>query len=268
MGLAVAKLCAKHGMKVAIADRNDHTLSLAKKSLSGSDVETYNMDVSELSQMQSLREKVQQRFGGVDFLMLNAGMAERGKSWEDHGYFQRVMATNLFGVINGINVFLPAVQQRASEKRPTSIVITGSKQGITNPPGNAAYNASKAAVVSLAQQLSYDLRDATTTVHLLVPGWAFTGLSGNEPGKEAEKPAGAWWPEQVADYMHQKMGEEDKSGKGKFYIICPDNDVTWDKDRRRMMWTMGDIVYERQPLSRWREEYKEEAEKGMADMKL
>jgi short-subunit dehydrogenase len=55
-------------------------------------------------------------------------------------------------------------------------VITGSKQGITNPPGNAAYNASKAAVRTLAEHLSHDLKDTKTSVHLLVPGWTFTGL--------------------------------------------------------------------------------------------
>src|ERR1700760_3985247 len=58
----------------------------------------------------------------------------------------------------------------------SAIVITGSKQGITNPPGNAAYNASKAAVKTLAEHLSYDLKDTKTSVHLLVPGWTFTGL--------------------------------------------------------------------------------------------
>ena len=81
---------------------------------------------------------------------------------------------------------------------PCSILITGSKQGITNPPGNPAYNASKAAVKTLAEHLSFDLSKSspTTSVHLLVPGWTFTGLSGNNPfAKEKErkeKPEGAW----------------------------------------------------------------------------
>jgi NAD(P)-dependent dehydrogenase (short-subunit alcohol dehydrogenase family) len=78
-------------------------------------------------------------------------------------------------VINGINAFLPVVK-KAAESKPTSIVITGSKQGITNPPGNPAYNASKAAVKSLAEQLSWDLKGSNSSVHLLVPGWTFTGL--------------------------------------------------------------------------------------------
>ena len=79
----------------------------------------------------------------------------------------------------------------------STIVITGSKQGITNPPGNPAYNASKAALNSVAEQLSYDLRQTTTKVHLLVPGWTFTGLGGGSSTSQKPKPAAAWTPEQV-----------------------------------------------------------------------
>lgn len=73
-----------------------------------------------------------------------------------------------------------------------------------------------------------------------------------------EKPAGAWRPEQVAKYLEEKM-EEDV-----FYIICPDNDVTAEVDKKRILWNAGDIANERQPLSRWREEYRTEVEKWMA----
>lgn len=54
----------------------------------------------------------------------------------------------------------------------------------------------------------------------------------------------------------------------KFYVICPDNDVDWETDRKRMTWTMGDIVYERKPQSRWLEEFKEEAAETLGSMKL
>ena len=167
------------------------------------------------------------------------------------------MDTNLFGVINGISTFLPSLR---TQSQPTSIIISGSKQGITNPPGNPAYNASKAAVKSIAEHLSYDLRATPTSVHLLVPGWTFTGLTGG--GKTKEKPEGAWDPEQVADYLQQKMAED------VFYVICPDNDVTVEKDRKRMLWSVGDIVNVRPPLSRWREVYKDDAEEWMAKQKV
>jgi len=261
IGLAVAQLCVKHGMKVAVADYNTEYLSKAKTTLdekSTGNVETYQIDVSKISDWGELKAKVTSKFGSPDLLMLNAGIGLKG-TWGDSEYFSKILETNLFGVINGLNTFVPDI---SSSGKPSAIVITGSKQGITNPPGNPAYNASKSAVKALAEHLSFDLRHTQTSVHLLIPGWTFTGLSGNAPGSTKEKPAGAWWPSQVAEYLEKKMGE------GKFYVMCPDNDVTEDLDKRRMLWGVGDIVYERQPISRWREDTKDEATEGIKNMKL
>lgn len=154
--------------------------------------------------------------GQINLLALNAGIGP-SSSWDDAASFRKIMDVNLFGVINGISTFLPAVRATT----PAAIIITGSKQGITNPPGNPAYNASKSAVKSIAEHLSYDLRDdKNVSVHLLVPGWTFTGLSGNRPGAGKEKPQGAWWPDQVVDFLEEKMKE------GQFWVLCPDDQVT------------------------------------------
>jgi len=258
VGLATAKMCAMHSMRLAIVDVNTSALSAAKDLLSKSaEVETYQVDVSQLSQWQSLRKQIETRFGGLDFLMLNAGIGPKG-SWEDTDYFHKVMDTNLFGVINGLGQVLDLVTK--DDGGPSAVVITGSKQGITNPPGNAAYNASKAAIKTLAEHLSYDLRSSKTSVHLLVPGWTFTGLTGG--GAAKAKPDGAWAPEQVAELLGKKMEQ------GKFYIICPDNDVSEDMDKRRMLYGAGDIVYERPALSRWREDTKDKAAEEIKSMKL
>lgn len=201
IGLAVAQHCLAASMKVTIVDNNQTTLHLAQQSLKGN-VQCVKADVSDVTAWKELREKV----GDVDFLMLNAGRMVRG-SWGEDEYFRQVgefkirihssrlvhcyrlvvhlltpaaqvLDTNLYGVINGLNAYVPSFQKRGAGEgdRPSAIVVTGSKQGITNPPGNAAYNASKAAVKALAEHLSFDLRDTTTSVHLLVPGWTFTGL--------------------------------------------------------------------------------------------
>jgi len=203
--------------------------------------------------------------GKISLLALNAGVGPKG-SWEDSSYFQKIMDVNLFGVIHGLNVLLPLVTHHSTASHPSSVIITGSKQGITNPPGNAAYNASKSAVKTLAEHLSFDLSKSspTTSVHLLVPGWTFTGLSGNDPSKkgEREKPKGAWWPEQVVDYLEAKMEE------GKFYVICPDNDVSEEMDKKRMLWDREDLVRGRPPLTRWRENYMIEAEEWMKNTQL
>jgi hypothetical protein len=62
--------------------------------------------------------------------------------------------------------------------------------------------------------------------------------------------------------MYKKMSD------GKFYIICPDNDVSEETDKKRMLWTVGDIVNDRPPLTRWRKEYTKEAEDWMAEQKI
>ena len=66
-----------------------------------------------------------------------------------------------------------------------------------------------------------------------------------------EKPAGAWAPEQVVDFMMDAMGE------GDFYILCPDNDVTREVDAKRIRWAAEDIVQNRPPLSRWHPDFKQ-----------
>lgn len=178
------------------------------------------------------------------------------------------MDVNLFGVINGLSTLLPLVTNSSSSSSPASVVITGSKQGITNPPGNPAYNASKAAVKTLAEHLSFDLSTSSpsTSVHLLIPGWTFTGLSGNNPfakeGERKEKPPGAWTGEQVVEYLEQKMGE------GKFWIVCPDNDVNEEMDKKRMLWDRLDLVEGRLPLSRWRDGSKKEAQERIEKLQV
>jgi len=260
VGLAVAKLCASHGMNLHLVDNNSSALTEAKNGINTKGtLETHTLDVASLDDWSSLKSALDKSNTKLDFLHLNAGIGAKG-DWTDSSYFHKIFDVNFFGVINGINTFVPHFQDNSSDAK--AIVVTGSKQGITNPPGNPAYNASKSALKSITEHLSFDLAKSSpsTSVHLLVPGWTFTGLTGG--GSTKTKPDGAWSAEQVADFLYKKMGE------GKFYVMCPDNDVDWETDRKRMMWTMGDVVYERQPQSRWRDEFKEEAAETMDGMTL
>lgn len=245
---------SSHKMNLVLVDTNKAKLDEAEASLkqsSSGTVKVHEMDVSSISDWSSLADQLKQSSTSVDFLHLNAGIGLKS-DWTDNSYFHKIFDTNFFGVVNGINVFYP--QFSKSDGGRKAIVITGSKQGITNPPGNPAYNASKAALKSLTEHLAYDLSKAapSTSVHLLVPGWTFTGLTGG--GKTTTKPDGAWSPDQVADYMYQKIND------GKAYIICPDNDVDEVKDKKRMLWTAGDIIYDRQPMSRWRSDVADQVE--------
>jgi short-subunit dehydrogenase len=131
------------------------------------------------------------------------------------------------------------------------VVNTGSKQGITSPPGNAAYNLSKAALRNYTESLAHALRGAAPGVvsaHLLIPGFTFTGMTG-AAGNAAEKPAAAWTSEQVIDFMLESLA------RGDFYILCPDHAVDRQLDERRMQWSIDDIIKNRPALSRWHPNY-------------
>jgi NAD(P)-dependent dehydrogenase (short-subunit alcohol dehydrogenase family) len=204
-------------------------------------------DVSRLDSVQALKEAVYGKFGEVAVLMNNAGTAPGGGPWDHIERWRRVLEVNLWGVIHGVQTFSPAM---LAQKTPCAIVNTGSKQGITCPPGDTAYNVSKAGVKVLTEALAHSLRNeegARISAHLLIPGSTFTAMTARG---RSDKPAGAWTPDQVIDMLVDGMS------RGDFYILCPDNEVTREVDNRRILWAAQDITQNRPPLSRWHADYK------------
>lgn len=121
-------------MRLALIDNNASNLSRAKSALSSSStssspspkLETYQVDVSQISQWRSLRTQIEKDFGTVDFLMLNAGIGLKWEGqWEDEKYWETTLATNLGGMTNGLAAFY-GMLKGGGEK---AIVMTGSKQG-------------------------------------------------------------------------------------------------------------------------------------------
>jgi NAD(P)-dependent dehydrogenase (short-subunit alcohol dehydrogenase family) len=143
----------------------------------------------------------------------------------------------------------------AAQGTPGAIINTGSKQGITTPPGDTAYNVSKAGVKALTEALAHTLRNIAAcqvTAHLLIPGHVWTGITGRPADAPAsDKPKGAWTAEQTVDFMLERLGE------GDFYILCPDNDVPHALDARRIQWAADDIIQNRPALSRWHPDFKD-----------
>jgi len=177
--------------------------------------------------------------------MNNAGVGPDSSIFSAEADWNQLLGVNLFGVINGTRVFGPNM---IAHGEPAMIINTGSKQGITTPPGNPAYNVSKAGVKVFTEALEHELRNTEgckVSAHLLIPGFVFTGLTRGH----TEKPAGAWTPEQTVAFMIESLE------RGDFYILCPDNDVARPLDERRMAWAMGDIIENRPPLSRWHKDY-------------
>jgi NAD(P)-dependent dehydrogenase (short-subunit alcohol dehydrogenase family) len=259
IGLAAARRFAALGLPVAIADLPGARLESAERSIreAGGRVLAVPTDVSRPDDVARLRDSVLGELGRVGVLMLNAGIGlNPGGAWKNLDRWQTLMSVNFWGVIHGAHAFVPEMVAAA---RPGLVIVTGSKQGITTPPGNAAYNVSKAALKSFAEALQHELRNTDgcrVSAHLLIPGFTFTGMSGR-----SEKPAAAWTPEQVVTFMLESLA------RGDFYILCPDNDVTRPVDERRMRWAIGDIVENRPALSRWHPDWKTAFEAFMAESK-
>lgn len=260
IGLAAATKYASLGMKVVLADLPGPKLdaaavTVAAASDSGS-VLAVPTNVSLASDLEHLRTQAYDRFGAVHVLMNNAGIGlNPGSAFKAPEEWRRLLDTNLWGIINGVQAFVPAMI--AAGQRGL-VVNTGSKQGITTPPGNLAYNVSKAAVKAYTEGLAHELRNTpgcAITAHLLIPGFTFTGMT----ARSAEKPAGAWTGEQVIDFLIASVG------RGDFYVLCPDNDVSRPVDERRILWAAGDIVENRPALSRWHKDYAAAFEAFMKD---
>lgn len=247
IGLAAARKLLRLGMRVAIADLPGERLAAAERELGGEGVVmAVPTDVSDPASIKALERNVLDTLGPIDLLMNNAGIQPGSDIFGPAENWARIIATNLMGVIHGTQIIVPGMLARG---RPALVVNTGSKQGITTPPGDPAYNVAKAGVKAFTEALEHHLRNvpgAKVHARLFIPGFVFTPLT---KGDRTEKPAGAWTPEETVDYLIERLEQ------GDFYILCPDNDVPRRLDERRILWAAGDIVENRPPLSRWHPDY-------------
>jgi NAD(P)-dependent dehydrogenase (short-subunit alcohol dehydrogenase family) len=209
IGLAAAKRFAALGMKLVLADLRQEALDHAAAELNGATIVTVPTDVSKMEDVQHLKERAYAEFGEVAVLMNNAGTSPGGGPWDHYERWQRVIGVNLWGVINGVHAF---TEPMIGQGTPCAIVNTGSKQGITCPLGDAAYNVTKAGVKVLTEGLAHALRNVAgceVTAHLLVPGSTFTGLTARG---RTEKPPGAWTPDRLHPLRPAARSAADRGG--------------------------------------------------------
>jgi NAD(P)-dependent dehydrogenase (short-subunit alcohol dehydrogenase family) len=254
IGLAAAMAFAKAGLNVCIADMGEARLAAAARRVAeaaprgAEQVMTAETDVSRFEAVSALAAAVTSRWGRVDILMNNAGIQPGSAMFGPREDWERVIAVNLWGVINGMQAFVPGMIRQGT---PGLVINTGSKQGITTPPGDPAYNVSKAGVKVATEALAHELRNTEgcrISAHLLIPGFVFTELTARG---RTQKPEGAWTPKQTVDFMLERIDA------GDFYVLCPDNEVTRALDEKRILWAAGDIVENRPPLSRWHKDHGE-----------
>ena len=158
------------------------------------------------------------RFGDVAFLMTNAGVGRGGSAIENPDGWRRVLETNLYGVLNGVQAF---AQGMIDAGKPAAIVNTGSKQGSTCPPGDTAYNVSKAGIKvagprALAHNSAQHRRPARSAPTCWCRGSTFTG---HDRAARRGKPAGA-----LVALRGGQTSCWSGWAAGDFYILCPDNE--------------------------------------------
>jgi NAD(P)-dependent dehydrogenase (short-subunit alcohol dehydrogenase family) len=193
-GLETARIAARRGMKVVMADVQPDALELAAHEIQGlgAQVLARRTDVSKAADIEALAEATMQRFGAPHFVFNNAGVGGGGgliweasvKDWE------WVLGVNVMGVVHGVRVFTP-LMLAAAERDPAwrgHIVNTASMAGLLSPPNMGVYNVSKHAVVTLSETLYQDLALVSEQVHahVLCPFFVPTGIHVSHRNRPAE----------------------------------------------------------------------------------
>ncbi len=251
IGLAAATRYLELGLNVLIADVNEEAMNAALDSLprGGGELAGALCDVADFEQVEKLKDTAYATFGEVHCVMNNAGAGfPPCAPWENLETWKKQVDINLWGIVHGCQAFVPAMLARGVTG---AIINTGSKQGITNPPGGYAYNLSKAGVLAYTQSVAHALRqeNAGLSAHLLVPGFTYSNMIARFM---PEKPAGAWTTDQVIDFMLASLAQ------GDFYILCPDNDTPRELDEKRIQWNADDLIKNRPALSRWHPDFESE----------
>lgn len=191
IGTGLARKALALGMRLVIADVRAEELRNFAATLEG-ELLAVPVDVRDPAAVEGLAEAAWNRFGQVDMLFNNAGVMATGFSWEiEPERWQRSMAVNVDGVLNGIRSFVPRLLKAA---RPAHIVNTSSVGGFLPAPLMAPYSVSKAAVVALTESLHFELQmiGAPVRVSLLAPGPVKSGIFDNPFGQTVDPASAAF----------------------------------------------------------------------------
>lgn len=167
IGLALARGFASHGMRIVMADLDAESLEekAAGVTSSGADVLALPTDVADQTSVEELAAATFERFGTPHVLCNNAGVGVVGYAWEtDPAVWDWVLKVDVWGVINGLNAFVPAMV----ENDEGHVVNTASMAGLLSSPGFGAYAAAKFAVVGITDSLHQDLLYAGSKVRASV----------------------------------------------------------------------------------------------------
>ena len=183
IGRALAERAAQEGMKVVLADVEEGPLAAAEQALkkAGATAVAVKIDVSKADDVKALAQRTLDAFGAVHLLCNNAGViSPKVAVWETTpADWQWVMGVNLWGVIHGVQTFVPLMLAQQTEGH---IVNTASMAGLISRPGRSIYQVTKHGVVTLSETLHQDLvsKGAKVRVSVLCPGMVNTSIWGAE----------------------------------------------------------------------------------------
>ena len=263
IGRGLAERCAQEGMKVVLADIEEEALTVAEQEMkaAGASVLAVLTDVSKASDVEALAQKTLDTFTAVHLLCNNAGVEAGTSVWESTlADWQWVISVNLWGVIQGVRVFVPIMLEQGTE---CHIVNTASMAGLISSPFGGIYKVTKHGIITLSETLYHELtqRGANVKVSVLCPGYVvdtrFVDCGRNRPSElqnapteetslEYEAPVqpvspalqGVMSPREVADFVFSALGEE------RFYIF-PNPSLF----KRMVQIRMEDIAQERNPTA-------------------
>ncbi|MGH8380577.1 SDR family oxidoreductase [Pseudomonas sp.] len=219
LGCEIALRWAREGWQLALADVNEaglkETLALVKQA--GGQGFVQRCDVRDYSQLTALAQACEEKFGGIDVIVNNAGVASGGffgeLSLED---WEWQLSINLMGVVKGCKAFLPML-----ERSKGRIINIASMAALMQGPAMSNYNVAKAGVLALSESLLIELRQQQVAVHVVCPSFFQTNLldsfRGPTPAMKAQvgkllesSPISA---ADIADYIYQQVAD------GQFLIL-------------------------------------------------
>ena len=202
IGLETVKQLAKKDMTVLLGARDPKKGEAAAKELRDAklDVRFLEIDVSDSKSIHKAAREVERQFGHLDILINNAGVMlddeKKQASEQSMETWRKTFETNLFGVIETTNAFLPLLRKSEAARIVNLSSILGSITFHSTPgspvydsKGYTAYNVSKSAVNAWTAQLAYELKDTKIKVNAAHPGWVKTEMGGK--GAQMEIPDGA-----------------------------------------------------------------------------
>ncbi len=192
IGKSLAELLARNGWQVAISSRNQSALETIANNQPN--LYPFSLDITNKDSLEIARDKIVKELGHINSLFLNAGDYTPMPLDEfDPALFEQLIAINYLGVVNGIDTILPYML----ENNAGEIYVTASLAGYRGLPKSAPYNASKAAVISLAESLRLELKQQGVTLRLINPGFVKSPLTDKNDFKMPFMIS----PEKAAEYI-------------------------------------------------------------------